>query len=324
MLFGAQINSQADVTANTIPIPAAFSLFASDVDSENVLLARAYNLLYRAAARITPFSSGANDPGNPGAAFPNLATAFGKLSVGPATLDRRGTGVIPARQASLNDLSFQVFPPLSPVPTPSTPAPDKGGLDAPPSDSLEAGARFIQPRVATPALVDNTAILIGGVELAANVKVGPGSYLHGGAAPAISVGANTTIGSNTSVHELTFTSTRIGANAVIGNRVVLHGPLQLGDGVRVGDGTVLFGPKVAPNVSIGKNVLAFGPISITSDVPDNTILVAQGNEALIAPSHQGPKGSLPQSAEMEPHWHKGSRYAGGCGCGLGARLHRFG
>ena len=77
-------------------------------------------------------------------------------------------------------------------------------------------------------------------------------------------------------------------------------------------------------VAIGKNVLAFGPIAITTDVADNTILVAQGNEALIAPSHAGPKGSLPQSAEMEQPWHKGSRFAGGCGCGLGARLHGFG
>ena len=66
VLFGARIKSQADVAANTIPIPAAFSLFASDVNSENVLLARAYNLLYRAAGRFTPFSSGPTDPGNPG------------------------------------------------------------------------------------------------------------------------------------------------------------------------------------------------------------------------------------------------------------------
>ena len=90
VLFGARIKSQADVAANTIPIPAAFSLFAADVDSENVLLARAYNLLYRAAGRFTPFSSGPGAPGNPGANFPNLATAFGKFTIGPPTLDRRG------------------------------------------------------------------------------------------------------------------------------------------------------------------------------------------------------------------------------------------
>ena len=139
VLFGARIKSQADVAANTIPIPAAFSLFASDVDSENVLLARAYNLLYRAAGRFTPFSSGPNDPGNPGANFPNLATAFGKFTVGPPTLDRRGTGVIPARQASLNDLGYQVFQPLAPPVTLNTAAPDKGGVDAPPSTAPRPG-----------------------------------------------------------------------------------------------------------------------------------------------------------------------------------------
>ena len=323
VLFGARIRSQADVAANTIPIPAPFSLFASDVNQENVLLARAYNLLYRAAGRITPFSAIANHPGNPGPNFPNLATAFGKLSVGPPTVDRRGTGVIPARQATLDDLGFQVFPPLSPVPTPSTPAPDKGGVNAPPSDSPEAGARFIAPRVASPDLIDN-AILIGGVELAANVRVGPGSYLHGGDAPAISIGANTTIGRNTSVHELTFTSVRIGANVAIGDRVVLHGPLRIGDNVRIGNGTVLFGPSVAPNVKIGRNVLAFGPIAITSDVPDNTILVAPGTEALIAPSHTGPRGTGQKAAEMMRSWREAQATGGGCGCGVGCMTQAFG
>ena len=206
----------------------------------------------------------------------------------------------------------------------NTPAPDKGGVDAPPSDSSEAAARFIVANVASPNLVDPAAVLVGGVQLAASVRVGAGSYLHGGDAPTVSVGAGTIIGQNTSVHELTFTSVTIGANAIIGDRVVLHGPLLLGDRVRVGNGTVLFGPRVAPGVNIGENVLAFGPIDITSDVPANSILVAPGNEALIAPSHSGPSGTRPLSTAMEEHWHNGRRFAGGCGCGLAAGLHCFG
>ena len=323
VLFGARITEQSQVAANTIPIPVSFSLFASDVDSENVLLARAYNLLWRAAARITPFSSITGDNRNPGATFPDLDTAFGTLSVGPPTLDRRGTGVIPARQASLGDLGFTIYQPLSPVPTRATPAPDQGGLDAPPSTSDAAGARFIAPRVASPDLI-NGAVLIGGVELGAGVKVGPGSYLHGGDAPAVSIGANTVIGSNTSVHELTFTSVTLGSNCVIGDRVVLHGPLLLGNNVSVGNGTVLFGPTVADNVKIGAGVLAFGPISITADVPDNTILVPPGMEFLIAPSHPGPSGTTQQSSLMQQQWREAQAAGGGCGCGIATLLHAFG
>ena len=322
VLFGARITEQSQVEANTLAIPTSFSLFASDVDSENVLLARAYNVLYRAAARITPFSSADGAPGNPGAAFPDVATAFGRFSTGPATVDRRGTGVIPARQAGLGDLGFSTFQPLSPVPTPSTPAPDGGGADAPPSASPDAGARFIVPRVASPELVDRHAILIGGVELARGVRVGPGSYLHAGDSPAVSIGANTRIGRNTSVHELTFTSTRIGANCTIGDRVVLHGPLEIGDNVTIGDRTVLFGPSVASGVRIGRNVLAFGPIAITRDVPDDTILVPPGNEFLIAPSHPAARGTLTQHAEMRRQWREAQSRGGGCGCGVGIMLHQ--
>lgn len=321
VLFGARIKSQADVAANIIPVPAAFSLFASDVDQENVLLARAYNLLYRAAARLTPFSADEKSPSNPGANFPNVAQAFGKLSVAPPTVDRRGTGVIPARQASLGDLSFEVFQPLSPLPTPSTPAPDAGGLNAPPSNSPEAGARFLAPRVASPELVHNDAIVLGGVDLAEGVVVGRGSYLHGGDSPGISVGRGTRIGQHTSLHELTFTSVRIGSGVTIGNRVVLHGPLEVGNNVTVGDGTVLFGPRIADGVTIGAGVLVFGPVEVITDVPAGTIIVAPGNEALIAPSHKMARGIGQPSRLMLAEWQRAREAGGGCGCGVGAMIH---
>lgn len=321
VLFGARIKSQADVAANIIPVPAAFSLFSSDVDQENLLLARAYNLLYRAAARWIPFSADENSPSNPGANFPDVAHAFGKLSIGPPTVDRRGTGVLPARQATLGDLSFEVFQPLSPLPTPSTPAPDAGGLNAPPSNSPEAGARFIAPRVVSPELVDNNAIILGGVDLAEGVVVGQGSYLHGGDSPGISVGARTRIGQHTSLHELTFTSLRIGSDVTIGNRVVLHGPLEIGNNVTVGDGAVLFGPRIGDGVKIGAGVLVFGPVEVTTDVPPGTIIVAPGNEGLIAPSHRAGWAAGQPSRLMLAQWQRAREAGGGCGCGVGAMIH---
>jgi carbonic anhydrase/acetyltransferase-like protein (isoleucine patch superfamily) len=312
VLFGARIRSQAEVAANVIPVPAAFSLFAADVDQENLLLARGYNLLFRAAARQLPFSAIDGDPRNPGAAFPTLATAFGKLAVAPPTVDRRGTGVIPARQASLGDLGFDLFPPLSPVPGPDTP----DAASRPPANSPEAAARFIVPRVAAPELVSNGAVVLGGVELAAGVIVGAGSYLHGADSPTVSVGENTIIGNNTSLHELTFTSCRIGRRCVIGSRVVLHGPLDVGDDVTIGDRTVLFGPRIANGVRIGSNVLIFGPVDVTQDVPDNTIIVPPGQEGLVAPSAHAHGIGRP-SRLMYAEWRRGGD-AGGCGCGIGA------
>jgi carbonic anhydrase/acetyltransferase-like protein (isoleucine patch superfamily) len=324
VLFGARITSQADVASNTIAVPAPFSLFASDVDQENLLLARAYNLLYRAAARQIPFGS-EDGPRNPGASFPNPGSAFGKFSVAPPTLVRRGTGVIPARQASLGDLDFNLYEPLSPVPRPSTPAPDSGGAltSAPPSNSPEAGARFIIPRVVDTNLVSDNAIVLGGCDLAAGVTVGAGSYLHGGDAPAISVGAGTNIGQNTSLHQLTFTSCRIGANCTIGNRVVLHGPLEIGDNVTIGDGAVLFGPTVASGVTIGAGSLVFGPISVTQDLPPRTFMVAPGSEGLIAPTAGQARATGRPSRLMFGEWRRAQDAGARCGCGAGIALFAF-
>ena len=319
VLFGARIREQADVAANTIPVPAPFTLFFADVDEENLVLARGFNLLYRAAARMTPFSSGAGDPRNPGDDFPDVASAFGKISVAPPSIYRRGNGVIPARQASLGDLGFQIVEPLSPVPTNSTAAPDMGGigLNAPASNSPEAGARFIKPRVASPELIDDNALVLGGCDLAEGVTLAPRAYVLGDVAPTVSIGRNTSIGSNTSVHELTFTSCSIGEETVVGERCVLHGPLEVGSNVTVGDGVILFGPKIADGVTIGDNALIFGPVEIFDDVPANAIIVAQGNEFLIAPSAPAiAQSSLPCCDQMADQW-RSAQAGGGCGCGLG-------
>ncbi|GAB4195662.1 MAG: hypothetical protein Tsb002_28320 [Wenzhouxiangellaceae bacterium] len=320
VLFGARIRSQDDVAANIIPVPAPFTLFFADVDEENLVLARGFNLLYRAAARMTPFSSAVGDPRNPGADFPDLATAFGKLSVAPPTIYRRGTGVIPGRQATLGDLSYQVFEPMSPVATPSTPAPDMGGLglNAPQSDSPESGARFVKPRVASPELIASDAIVSGGCDLAAGVSVASQAYVLGDVAPAVSIGQGTSIGANTSVHELTFTSCRIGEFCTIGERCVLHGPLEVGNNVTVGDGVILFGPRIGDGVTIGDNALIFGPVEITEDVPANAIIVAPGNEFLIAPSAPTvARATLPACQEMLPQWRRVQQSGSCCGCGIG-------
>jgi len=304
VLFGAHITSQADVAANTIPVPAPFTLFAADVTEENLVLARGYNLLYRAAARMTPFSAIAGDPRNPGDDFPNVEQAFGKLSIAPPTVYRRGTATIPTRAATFGDLTFERFEPQS-------------GLHGPQPDSPAAGARFIVPRVASPELIDDAAIVIGGCDLAAGIRIGSGSCLHGADAPAVSVGARTCIGRHSSLHELSLTACRVGADCVVGDRVVLHGPLEIGNRVRVGDGSVLFGPKIADDVTIGARALVFGPVEVKSDVPAGAIIVPPGMEFLIAPSASKRGGSLPVSSAMMVTWLV-VQTMGVAGCGLGA------
>gem|GEM_PF-2853056 len=323
VLFGARIRSQDDVAANIIPAPAPFSIFFADVDEENLVLARGFNLLHRAAQRVIPFSDVPGDPRNPGDDFPGLDVAFGKLGLAPPTIYRRGNGVIPGRQASLADLGFERFEPLSPVPTPSTPAPDNGGLgmNAPASDSPASGARFLIPRVASPELIDEGAGVVGGCELASGVIVGAGSYVLGDIAAAVSVGAGTVIGRHSSLHELTYTACRVGTNCIIGDHVVLHGPVELGNNVVVGDGAVIFGPTIRDGVRIGRNALVFGPVEVTEDVPDDAIIVPPGQEFLIAPSAPLARATMPTSPSMLAQWKRAQDAGSGCNCGIGGLVH---
>lgn len=313
--FGARIHSQDDVADNIIPVPAPFAVFAADVDEENLVLARGFNLLYRAAARQLPFSSADGHPGNPGADFPDVAGAFGRVSLAPPILSRRGTGAIPARQAGLNDLGLDPMQPMSPMATPGTAVADA----TPAADSDEAGARLLRPRVADPDLIAEGAIVLGGCELAEGVSVGVSSYVLGDTAGTISVGRNTRIGRWSSLHELAFTSCRIGSDCVIGDHVVLHGPLEIGDGVRIDNGAVLFGPRVARGVSIGAGALVFGPGEITGDVQPGAVVVPPGFEGLVARVRQGAE--LPRRSwlsSMREQWDHALASGRGCGCQLGA------
>jgi carbonic anhydrase/acetyltransferase-like protein (isoleucine patch superfamily) len=226
------------------------------------------------------------------------------LSVAPPSVYRRGTGAIPSRTAGFGDLTFERFEP-------------QAGFNAPAPNSPAARARFIVPRVASPELIAEGAVVLGGRDLAPLVRIGHRSCLHGADAPAVAVGRGTQIGCSSSLHELSLSSCRVGADCRIGDRVVLHGPLEVGDRVRVGDGSVLFGPKIANDVTIGAGALVFGPVEVTTDVPDGAVIVPPGMEFLIAPSASRMHGSLPMSAIMMVAW-LAIQQAGGSDCGLGA------
>jgi len=312
--FGARIQSQEDVAANIIPVPTAFTVFGADVGEENLVLARGYNLLYRAASRQTPFSDQEGDPRNPGADFPDVEHAFGKLSLAPPVLSRRGTGAIPARQATLDDLGLDPRQPMSPMPTPGIPAAEA----TPPPDGADAAARLIAPRVASPELIADGAIVLGGCELAESVTVGPSTYVLGDTAGAVSIGRHTRIGRWSSVHELAFTSCRVGSDCVIGDRVVLHGPLEIGDHVRIDDGAVLFGPRVARGVTIGAGALVFGPGEITEDVTPGAVVVPPGFEGLVASvAHRSELPRRSWMSSMREQWEAARAVGRGCGCQLG-------
>lgn len=103
------------------------------------------------------------------------------------------------------------------------------------------------PRVASSALVADTAYLIGDVEVGEDASIWPGAVVRGDMAPI-----------------------RIGRNSHIEDNVVLHGPANIGDNSMVGHNCVVEG-------TVGSNTLVANGATILFDarIGDKCLVAAK-------------------------------------------------
>ena len=120
------------------------------------------------------------------------------------------------------------------------------------------------PQIAESAYVNETAYVIGDVEIGENSGVWPGAVIRGDFAH-IKIGSNTMIEDNCVVHSGT--------------------PLEIGDNVIVGHGVVVHGKKIGSNNLIGNNAT----ILDNSVIGDYCII---GAGCLVSQSMEIPDGSL--------------------------------
>jgi UDP-3-O-[3-hydroxymyristoyl] glucosamine N-acyltransferase len=73
-------------------------------------------------------------------------------------------------------------------------------------------------------------------------------------------------------HSLKDTEIRIGNGLTTGNNVTLHGPLEVGDNLRVGDRGVVFRVRVGDDVTVGEGAIVAGPAGeeLELEIPDGT------------------------------------------------------
>ena len=118
-----------------------------------------------------------------------------------------------------------------------------------------------QPDIDTTTFVDDTALVLGDVQIGKNSSVWPLTVIRGDV-NAIQIGNNTNIQDNSVLH-VTHDgpynpggfALKIGNNVTVGHRVILHG-CQIGDSCLIGMGaTIMDGAVIEANTLIGAGSL---------------------------------------------------------------------
>lgn len=118
-----------------------------------------------------------------------------------------------------------------------------------------------QPDIDTTTFVDDTALVLGDVQIGKNSSIWPFTVIRGDV-NAIQIGNNTNIQDNSVLH-VTHDgpynpggfALKIGNNVTVGHRVILHG-CQVGDSCLIGMGaTVMDGAVIEANTLLGAGSL---------------------------------------------------------------------
>jgi carbon dioxide concentrating mechanism protein CcmM len=90
----------------------------------------------------------------------------------------------------------------------------------------------------------------------------------------IVIGENADIGKRVTFHALKGTQLKVGERLTAGDDAVLHGPLEVGDNLRVGERGVVFRCNVGDDVTVGEGAIIAGPVGKGGvpelEIPDGT------------------------------------------------------
>ena len=134
----------------------------------------------------------------------------------------------------------------------------------------------VRPTVDPSAHVDESAVLIGDVRLAAGVAVLPGVVLRADEGAPIVIGEGCNIQDGVIMHALLGTSIHIGPRCSVAHGAIVHGPCELAEGCFVGFGSILLKVRLGAGCFISHRALVQG-VELPSGllVPAGAIVTAQ-------------------------------------------------
>jgi carbon dioxide concentrating mechanism protein CcmM len=145
------------------------------------------------------------------------------------------------------------------------------GIGPNPVTSFNPGQ--VTPEVEQGQLADSVRV-VGDVRLGTGARIGERSAIRADEGIPITIGADARIGDRVTFHALEHTELTVGDDFSAGDDAVVHGPLEVGDGVTVGRAAVVFRAIVGDRVEIGDGAVIAGPggDELTLEVPSGTVI----------------------------------------------------
>ncbi len=130
----------------------------------------------------------------------------------------------------------------------------------------------IEPEVRDSVVVGRFARIVGDVRMGENSSVGTRSAVRADEGSPITIGGGANIAERVTFHSLKDTEIRIGNGLIAGNDVTLHGPLEVGNNLWVGNRGVVFRVRVGDDVTVGEGAIVAGPAGeeLELEIPDGT------------------------------------------------------
>jgi carbon dioxide concentrating mechanism protein CcmM len=154
-----------------------------------------------------------------------------------------------------------------------------------PSPKTSFNPKKIEPEVPDSTAVGRFVRIVGDVRMGENSDVGERSAIRADEGVPIVIGEDADIGERVTFHALKGTELKVGNRLTAGDGAVLHGPLEVGDNLRVGERGVVFRCNVGDDVTVGEGAIIAGPVDEDgvpeleipdgTDIPDGAVITNQ-------------------------------------------------
>src|SRR5918995_499343 len=143
-----------------------------------------------------------------------------------------------------------------------------------PNPETSFNPKEIEPDVPKDLAVGRFVRIVGDVRIGEDSEVGKRSAIRADEGVPIVIGENADIGKRVTFHALKGTQLKVGERLTAGDDAVLHGPLEVGDNLRVGERGVVFRCNVGNDVTVGDGAIIAGPVGKGGEpkleIPDGT------------------------------------------------------
>jgi carbonic anhydrase/acetyltransferase-like protein (isoleucine patch superfamily) len=114
------------------------------------------------------------------------------------------------------------------------------------------------PKIETSAYVHPSAVVIGDVEIGANVFVGPHVSIRGDEGGPIVIGSGSNVQDHVVMHALKGEAITIGQEVCVAHAAVVHGPCTIGDHSFIGFGATIFKANIGSECFVSTKALVTG------------------------------------------------------------------